>query len=98
MGIGAFLRARVPALAWLAAYDRTWLRSDLVAGVTTASVIIPKAMAYATLAGLAVQVGLYTALLPMAVYALLGSSRAPERQHHHHHRHSDRRGNQPDCA
>ena len=74
MTIGEFLRARVPALAWLPAYDRSWLRADAVAGVTTASVIIPKAMAYATLAGLAVQVGLYTALLPMAVYAVLGSS------------------------
>ena len=70
-----WLRARVPALAWLPAYERAWLQSDLVAGVTTASVIIPKAMAYATLAGLAVQIGLYTALLPMIAYALLGSSR-----------------------
>jgi len=50
------------------------LKADVIAGVTTASVIIPKAMAYATLAGLAVQVGLYTALLPMVVYALLGTS------------------------
>jgi sulfate permease, SulP family len=71
----SFLRARIPALEWLAAYDPAWFRADAIAGVTTASVIIPKAMAYATLAGLAVQVGLYTALLPMAAYALLGSSR-----------------------
>src|SRR5262245_26605142 len=56
------------------AYRKTWFRSDLIAGITAASVIIPKAMAYATVAGLAVQVGLYTALLPMAAYALLGSS------------------------
>ena len=74
MTAGAILRARVPALAWLPRYERTWFRSDLLAGVTSASVIIPKAMAYATLAGLAVQVGLYTALVPMAVYAVLGSS------------------------
>ena len=65
----------MPALAWLPAYERSWLQPDVIAGVTAASVIIPKAMAYATLAGLAVQVGLYTALLPMAVYALLGGSR-----------------------
>jgi sulfate permease, SulP family len=69
-----FAEARVPALTWMPRYDRTWLRSDAVAGVTAASVIIPKAMAYATVAGLAVQVGLYTALLPMAAYAFLGSS------------------------
>ena len=66
---------RPAALAWLRAYDRGWLSADVVAGVTTASVIIPKAMAYATVAGVAVQVGLYTALLPMAAYALVGSSR-----------------------
>ena len=48
---------------------------DLVAGVTSAAVVIPKAMAYATIAGLPVQVGLYTALVPMAIYAVLGTSR-----------------------
>jgi sulfate permease, SulP family len=69
-----FVEARVPALAWMPRYKRAWLRSDAIAGVTAASVIIPKAMAYATVAGLAVQVGLYTALLPMATYAMLGSS------------------------
>jgi high affinity sulfate transporter 1 len=51
------------------------LRFDVVAGVTAAAVVLPKAMAYATVAGLPVAVGLYTALLPMALYALLGSSR-----------------------
>jgi high affinity sulfate transporter 1 len=48
---------------------------DVVAGLTAAAVVLPKAMAYATVAGLAVAVGLYTAFLPMAIYALLGSSR-----------------------
>ena len=47
----------------------------MLAGLTTAAVVIPKAMAYATIAGLPVQVGLYTALVPMAVYAVLGTSR-----------------------
>ena len=51
------------------------LRLDVVAGLTAASVVLPKAMAYATVAGLPVAVGLYTAFLPMAIYALLGSSR-----------------------
>lgn len=51
------------------------LRMDLVAGLTAAAVVIPKAMAYATVAGLPVVVGLYTAFVPMVVYALLGSSR-----------------------
>jgi high affinity sulfate transporter 1 len=64
-----------PAWSWLAAYDRPWLVPDVLAGLTTAAVVIPKAMAYATIAGLPVQVGLYTALVPVVVYALLGTSR-----------------------
>jgi high affinity sulfate transporter 1 len=51
------------------------LRFDLVAGLTAAAVVLPKAMAYATVAGLPVAVGLYTAFVPMGIYALLGSSR-----------------------
>ena len=51
------------------------LRLDLVAGLTAAAVVLPKAMAYATVAGLPVAVGLYTAFVPMVVYALLGTSR-----------------------
>ncbi len=60
---------------WLTSYRKEWLRPDVVAGVTTAAVIIPKAMAYATIAGLPVQVGLYTAFLPMVIYAIMGTSR-----------------------
>ena len=52
-----------------------WLRADVVAGLVTAAVVIPKAMAYATIAGLPVQIGLTTALVPMVVYAVLGTSR-----------------------
>src|SRR4051794_13189396 len=51
------------------------LRFDVVAGITAAAVVLPKAMAYATVAGLPVAVGLYTAFVPMVIYALLGSSR-----------------------
>ena len=51
------------------------LRLDVVAGLTAAAVVLPKAMAYATVAGLPVAVGLYTAFVPMLVYALLGTSR-----------------------
>jgi sulfate permease, SulP family len=65
----------IPSIAWLRQYPRKWLRPDLIAGLTAAAVIIPKAMAYATIAGLPLQVGLYTALVPMVVYALLGTSR-----------------------
>jgi high affinity sulfate transporter 1 len=51
------------------------LRFDIVAGLTAAAVVLPKAMAYATVAGLPVAVGLYTAFIPMVIYALLGTSR-----------------------
>jgi sulfate permease, SulP family len=50
-------------------------RLDMVAGLTAAAVVLPKAMAYASVAGLPLAVGLYTAFIPMLVYALLGSSR-----------------------
>ena len=60
---------------WLVSYRGDWLRPDIVAGLTTGAVIIPKAMAYAMMAGLPVQVGLYTALVPMVIYAVLGTSR-----------------------
>jgi high affinity sulfate transporter 1 len=65
----------LPIADWLFSYQKDWLRPDIIAGLTTAAVVIPKAMAYATIAGLPVQVGLYTALVPMAIYALMGSSR-----------------------
>lgn len=50
------------------------LRFDVIAGLTAAAVVLPKAMAYATVAGLPVSVGLYTAFIPMILYALLGTS------------------------
>src|SRR6185369_779336 len=51
------------------------LRFDIIAGLTAAAVVLPKAIAYAAVAGLPVSVGLYTAFVPMIVYALLGTSR-----------------------
>ena len=56
-------------------YQKEWLRFDVVAGLTTAAVVIPKSMAFASIAGLPVEAGLYVALVPMFVYALLGTSR-----------------------
>jgi SulP family sulfate permease len=57
-------------------YSRAWLSRDVVAGLATGTVVIPQAMAYATIADLPVQVGLYTCLAPMVLYAALGGSRA----------------------
>ena len=64
-----------PFLEWLKGYDASTFRSDATAGLTVAVVLIPQAMAYAAIAGLPVQVGLYTALVPMLIYVLLGTSR-----------------------
>src|SRR5260370_17523377 len=70
------LKSALPIVEWLSEYQNDWLRPDVIAGLTAAAVVIPKAMAYATIAGLPVQVGLYTAFLPMIIYAALGTSRA----------------------
>jgi SulP family sulfate permease len=59
----------------LRAYDRAWLRGGLVAGLTAAAVVVPQAMAYADIARLPLAVGLYTALVPLVVYAVMGTSR-----------------------
>jgi high affinity sulfate transporter 1 len=64
-----------PAARWLAEYRLAWLRGDVVAGVTLAAYAIPVSLAYAGLAGLPPQVGVYGYLLGGLGYALLGSSR-----------------------
>src|ERR1700757_653705 len=64
-----------PPASWLAQYRPAWLRGDVVAGVTLAAYAIPVSLAYATLAGLPPQVGVYGYLLGGLGYALLGSSR-----------------------
>ena len=69
------LRALLPPVDWLGEYQLPWLRSDLVAGVTLAAYAVPVALAYATLAGLPPQVGVYGYILGGLGYALLGSSR-----------------------
>lgn len=60
----------------LQGYQRKWVVKDVVAGLSAGAVVIPQGMAYATIANLPVQVGLYTCILPMLVYAFLGGSRA----------------------
>jgi sulfate permease, SulP family len=65
----------IPAFGWLPSYDRTWLRGDVVAGLTAAAVVVPQAMAYGAIAGLPLVVGLYTALVPLMLYAVMGTSR-----------------------
>ncbi|MFE3883037.1 SulP family inorganic anion transporter [Streptomyces lydicus] len=65
----------VPGLAVFRAYRRSWLRGDLLAGVTVAAYLVPQVMAYASVAGLPPVVGLWAILPALALYAFLGSSR-----------------------
>ncbi|WBC21408.1 sulfate permease [Solwaraspora sp. WMMA2080] len=67
--------ARVlPILGWRRGYDRHTLRHDLIAGLTVAVMLVPQSMAYAALAGMPPVTGLYAAIVPVLVYALLGTS------------------------
>ena len=65
----------IPILAWLPHYDRTWLVADIIAGLTLWGLVVPEGMAYAGVAGLPAQAGLYTLVASLLVYALFGSSR-----------------------
>ena len=68
-------RVWVPILSWLPSYDRSWLRLDIIAGLTLWGLIVPEGMAYAGIAGLPPQAGLYTLVAALLIYALLGTSR-----------------------
>lgn len=65
-----------PRLPWTKNYAKTDLRDDFFAGMTTAVMLIPQAMAYALLAGLSVEVGLYASTIPIFMYAFLGTARS----------------------
>ena len=67
--------AALPGLAQFRGYQRSWLRGDVMAGLTLVAYLVPQAMAYATVAGLAPVAGLWASLLPLVIYAVMGSSR-----------------------
>ncbi len=71
----SFQQRFIPILSWLPRYDRGWLSSDVVAGLTLWGLVVPEAMAYAGIAGLPPEAGLYTLLASLLIYALLGTSR-----------------------
>jgi SulP family sulfate permease len=71
MQIGSLM----PIRSWLPQYERSWLRGDVVAGITLAAYAIPVSLAYAALAGLPPEMGLYCCLVGGLRYALFGSSR-----------------------
>ena len=80
------MQVRSAAPDWLRQYQRSWLRGDLLAGVTVTAYLIPQVMAYAELAGLPAVAGLWASVGALAGYALLGSSRrlsvGPSRPRH----------------
>ena len=65
----------LPCLAWMRGYDRATLAADLLAAVIVTIMLIPQSLAYALLAGLPAEVGLYASIAPLLVYAVLGTSR-----------------------
>jgi SulP family sulfate permease len=73
--VRARLGPRAPGVTTLRHYERSWLRSDVLAGVTVAAYLVPQVMAYAGVAGLPVAAGLWSAVVSLTVYAVLGSSR-----------------------
>lgn len=71
----AFLSRLFPILSWLKSYERDTFRGDLTAGLTVAVMLIPQGMAYAMIAGLPPVMGLYSVLIPLFLYAVMGTSR-----------------------
>jgi SulP family sulfate permease len=69
------IKSFLPILNWLPGYDRSWLRWDLIAALTVWAIFVPEGMAYATLAGVPPEAGLYAAPLAAIGYAIFGTSR-----------------------
>lgn len=65
----------LPILGWLPEYERTWLRADLIAGLTVVALLIPEGMAYAEIAGVPPQAAFYAAPIGLLLFAIFGSSR-----------------------
>ncbi|MCB1784908.1 MAG: sulfate permease [Chromatiaceae bacterium] len=74
VGTGAGLRRLLPFLAWLPRVNRGTLSSDLVAALTGAIVVLPQGVAFATIAGMPPEYGLYAGMVPAIIAALFGSS------------------------
>lgn len=69
------LKRLIPIIEWLPNYNTSWLKGDIIAGITVAIILVPQGIAYALIAGLPPIYGLYCALIPQVVYAIFGSSR-----------------------
>jgi len=70
------LRRHVPLLDWAPAYDRTAFSNDMIAALVVTIMLIPQSLAYALLAGLPPEAGIYASIAPIVLYAIFGTSRA----------------------
>ena len=69
------LRRYLPIIGWLPRYERKWLAADTIAGLSVWALLVPQSLAYASLVGVPVQYGLYTAFAALLIYPLFGTSR-----------------------
>ena len=74
-GVKSLWERYLPGVVALRNYERSWLRGDVLAGITVAAYLVPQVMAYAVIAGLPAVVGLWAVLAPMLIYFFLGTSR-----------------------
>ncbi|KAI9314111.1 sulfate transporter family-domain-containing protein [Dichotomocladium elegans] len=73
--IGSYFGGMLPIMNWLPKYNRSMLWSDLICAITVGTVIVPQSMAYAKIAGLPPQYGLYSSFVGVAIYPFLGTSK-----------------------
>lgn len=69
------MRKYIPVIETLGSYERAWLGPDLIAAITVWAIVVPESMAYAGIAGMPPETGLYVATIPLIAYALFASSR-----------------------
>lgn len=72
---GQYLIEKVPIVQWVTQYDPKWILSDFIAGMTIGVMMIPQALAYAKIATIPGEFGLYSSWLPAAIYVFMGTSK-----------------------
>lgn len=73
--VGHYIYNLFPFIQWIGKYNTTWLVGDLVAGITVGAVVVPQSMAYAQLAKLPVEYGLYSSFMGVLVYWFFATSK-----------------------
>jgi sodium-independent sulfate anion transporter 11 len=73
--VGLYFYRLFPFLSWITRYNRQWLMGDMVAGITVGAVVVPQGMAYAKLAELPVEYGLYSSFMGVLIYWFFATSK-----------------------